>query len=64
MSGNVPESQSNEFTWVVDLRPSRIPRDHLIKQWKDRVSTSVSKTLGELNDLRIVMSQSPRVSKS
>jgi hypothetical protein len=55
---------SNEFTWVIDLRPSGIPRDHLIKKWKDRVSSSVGETLGDFNDLRIAMSQSPRPLKS
>jgi hypothetical protein len=46
VSGNISESQSREFTWVVDLRPSGIPRDHPIKQWKDRVSASMGKILG------------------
>jgi hypothetical protein len=48
----------------IDLIPSWIPHDHPIKQWKDRVRASTSKTLGELNDLRIVMSPSPGASKS
>jgi len=63
MSGNVPESQSSEFMKSIDLRPYGIPYDHLIKLWKHRVSASVGKNLGELNDLRIVMSQSPRAPK-
>jgi len=49
-------SQSNEITWIVDLRPSGISDDRQINRWKDRVSTSTGRTMGELNDLRIVMS--------
>jgi hypothetical protein len=64
MSGNVSNSLSNEFTWSVDIRPFGIRCDHPIKQWKDRVSALVGNTLGELNDLRIVMSRIPKVPKS
>jgi hypothetical protein len=56
MSGNVSKSRSNEFKWVVDLRSFEIPCDRLIKRWKDSVISSMGKSLGEFNDLRILIS--------